>query len=186
MSLLSRVFFSGRTPVTAQQLGEACARQALRAALEGEDSLAERLERIGVPLRERDELVIFALVPFDRVLAERYAEPGAPVRSAMCECASAALCAEHPGPILGGEGRTGARFAERLERYAQLLAAAEPGEGPQLLAEHAYAAIARRAAPAADGAQRYLDATLVLAEFFLAARVQTLDGLRRFTLIRGS
>lgn len=181
MSLLSRLFFSGRTPVTAQQLGEACARQALRAALDGEDSLAERLERIGVPLRERDELVLFALVPFDHVLAERYGEAGATVRSSMCECAAAALPPELPGR----EGCASARLVERLERYAQLLSEAAPGEGPQLLAEHAYAAIARRAAPAADGAQRYLDATLVLAEFFLAARVQTLDGLRRFTLIGG-
>jgi hypothetical protein len=112
MNLLSRLF-SGRTPVTARQLGEACARQAFRAAFEGEDSLAQRLERLGVPVRERDEVALFSLVPFDRAIEEEYGGEGAPVRESMCESAAGALRSEG---LRGAPGPSSAELAERLDR----------------------------------------------------------------------
>lgn len=186
MKLLARLFNSGSTPVTAQQLGEACATQALRAAFEGADSLVERLERIGVPVRGREAAAVFALVPFDRVIGEEYGPVSDRVREAMYARAAASLRALRHDAVRAQEADpSGAELAVRAAHYLRLFDEAAPGEGAQLLGEHAYSAIAGRAGPDPNGAQIYLDATRVLAEFFLAARVQTLDGLRRLTLIRG-
>lgn len=88
MGLIKKLFGKSGNQMTAEQLAGLCFAQALKGAWDGPASLYESLkDGIGAPISNEfgseTEVLIFALLPFDVVVAGRFGPEGGEVRERM-------------------------------------------------------------------------------------------------------